>query len=362
MLQKSQSKSIAKFKYLLLIPVLTGILTYTSCNEDSVVPEKSNSTQEKGESDTNKNNINEPTCLNKDAKYDYNLDNYLKIVNGNNTNIIAKLILTETNEVIRTAVIYRSQTHFIRNIPEGMYRTDLVYGEEYLEKETNGTCVGGFKKDILSETGEDILDYNTETTDQGKNVPSYALNVDLLPEELRKNQDHTAETITNTGKKRAEQSEQEMLQKATDLVAKNDNLSLPSRISKEKAELACANKGASKFDMNLDNYLKITNGKGAEIIVDIVNLKTSESVRTIHLPKDTQYYVRNIPEGEYNLEIVYGIGLEKKNTNGTCKLSFANKMAEESGSDKLDFNTIRTSDGINVPSYSITIDVSDLKK
>ena len=364
MLQKSQSKSIAKFKYLLLIPVLTGILTYTSC-KDSTTNNESNEqkiTQKTEESSNNDKKAvsHQPACLNKGAKYDYKLDNYLKVEIGENTDVIAKIILLETNEVIRTAVMYRNQTHFIRNIPEGIYRVDVTYGEDYEEKETNGICSGGFKKEVLFETGEDVLDFTTITTPEGKNVPSYTFALDLLPEELRENHDHnTSDKIASAKQEAARKKAMDMAQKmAKEKTAKKDDISIPTTISREKSELDCAN-NASKFNMNLDNYLKITNGKNSEVIVDIVNLETLESVRTIHLPKDAQHYVRNIPEATYNLEIVYGTDLKKTTTDGNCKLSFNNKLAKESGNDKLDFNTYRDSNGISVPSYSITLDVLD---
>ncbi|WP_299898136.1 M56 family metallopeptidase [uncultured Aquimarina sp.] len=365
MLQKSQSKSIAKFKYLLLIPVLTGILTYTSCKDGSSINEsnepKTTPVTEVSSNNDKKAVSNQPACLNKGSKYDYKLDNYLKIENGKNADIIAKLILLETNEVTRTVLIYKNQKRYVRNIPEGIYRIDVTYGEDYMEKETDGVCNGSFQKEILFETGEDILDFTTIITDQGKNVPSYSMTLDLLPEELRKNHNHTDEvpvTEQESTRKKAMDMAQKMAKNKT---GKKDDISIPISISKEKVELNCAN-NASKYDTNLNNYLKISNGKNSEIIVDIVNLETLESVRTIHLPKDTQHYVRNIPEATYNLEIVYGTDLRKTSANGNCKLSFNNKLAKESGKDKLDFHVARTSTGTNVPSYSITLDVSYLIK
>ncbi|MGY3794015.1 M56 family metallopeptidase [Aquimarina sp. 433] len=365
MLQKSQSKSIAKFKYLLLIPVLTGILTYTSCKDGSSINE-SNEPKTIPVTEVSFNNdkkavSNQPACLNKGSKYDYKLDNYLKIENGKNADIITKLILLETNEIVRTAVIYKNQTHYVRNIPEGIYRLDVTYGENYIEKQTDGICNGSFQKEILFETGEDILDFATIITDQGKNVPSYSLSLDLLPEELRENHDHsTSDEIASAKQEAAQKKAMDIAQKmAKEKTAEKNDIAIPTRISKEKAEPNCANSDASKFNMKLDNYLKITNGKNSEVIVDIVNLETLESVRTIHLPKDAQHYVRNIPEATYNLEIVYGTDLKKTNTDGNCKLSFDNKIVEESGKEKLDFNIVKSPSGINVPSYAITLDVLD---
>ncbi|WP_299312511.1 M56 family metallopeptidase [uncultured Aquimarina sp.] len=368
MLQKSQSKSIAKFKYLLLIPVVTGILTYTSCKDTETNKSTEFSTTYDSEQADTKDNIgtsNQPDCLNKDSKYDYTLDNYLKVTNGKNADIIAKIISLETDEVIRTAIIFRSQSYFIRNIPGGIYRVDAAYGNQYTEKETDNTCSGGFKKEFFSETGEDILDYNVIITDQGKNVPSYSLELDLPTENSRNN--NTGNISNTKDKKTEDEKTEEIAQKVTEEYRRSkDKASKYSVrdnvIYKKEAEPYCANQDELRYDYNIDNYLKITNGKNAEVIIDIVSTESAESVRTVYLPKNTNYFIRNIPEGIYNLKIVYGEGYKENSTNEKCLLSFTNKKVEEKGEDILDFNIIRSSKGINVPSYSMTIDMQNENK
>ncbi|WP_299184305.1 M56 family metallopeptidase [uncultured Aquimarina sp.] len=355
MLQKSQSKSIAKFKYLLLIPVITGILTYTSCKDESTsTPE--NPAIVKGESTDINEKIatsNQPSCLNKGSKYDYTLDNYLKITNGKNADIIAKIVSLTTNEIIRTAIVYKSQTHFVRNIPQGTYRIDAVYGNQYKEEEKDGYCSGSFTTEFISETGEDVLDYNVIINEKGKNVPSYSLALDFLPKDSKSN------NTDNKGNVNQEEKKGEISEKAA--AAYNNGIKT-NEISKEEAEPYCANSDESRYDHKLDNYLKVSNGKKAELIVDIVSNENSEVVRTVYLPKNTDYYVRNIPGGIYHLRIVYGEGYEENLKDGKCELSFKNKLMEEKGQDILDFNIITNSKGINVPSYSITLDMLEEHK
>ncbi|WP_298310630.1 M56 family metallopeptidase [uncultured Aquimarina sp.] len=358
MLQKSQSKSIAKFKYLLLIPVITGILTYTSCKDTDNA--KLTDAKERIRSS------NQSDCLNKDSKYDYTLDNYLKVTNGKHANIIAKIVSLETNEVIRTALIYKSQTLYIRNIPEGLYRVDATYGDQYIEKGTDNICTIGFKKEFLFETGEDILDYNTIITDNGKNVPSYSLELDMLPKSS-KNSD--TDNISNTEDDETEQEKMQEIAKKTaaeEYLRNKDKASKFSdkinKISRKEAEPSCANQDESRYNYEIDNYLRITNGKNAEIIIDILSTETEESFRTVYLPKNTDYFIRNIPEGIYNLKILYGEGYKEDTKNEKCMLSFTNKKIVERGEDILDFNTIQSSKGLNVPSYSMTIDMLDENK
>ncbi|MFD2563121.1 M56 family metallopeptidase [Aquimarina rubra] len=338
MLQKSQSKSIAKFKYLLLIPVITGILTYTSCKDTDQTQSNQTSTGLEDESLSKEDNsitIKQPKCLIQGSSHDFTLDNYLKLKNGKESDIIAKLVSLENNEVVRTVLLPKSQTYFVRNIPEGIYRVDVIYGEGYTEKETDGSCTGYFKKELISETGEDILDYNVIINDKGKNVPSYSLAMDLLPESERNRNtsDYTDNQTAETTSPKA------------------------NEIFKKDAEPFCANQGDNKYDYNIDNYLKFTSGENAELIVDIVTTETSEVVRTVYLPKNTEYFARNIPNGIYHLKIVYGEGYQENSKNGTCELSFKKELMVEKGEDVLDFNVITTSQGRNVPSYSITLDM-----
>ena len=361
MLQKSQSKSIAKFKYLLLIPVITGILTYTSCTDSDTVDEEKSTAISKNQSLENYKKINsnnQPLCLNETAKYDISIDNYLKLENGKNYDVIANIVSIETEEIIRTAIIYKSQSLFIRHIPEDVYRVDLIWGEEYAESEANGSCIGAFTKETLRETGVDRLEFSVIHTEKGKNVASYNLSIDLLPEH-----DHTPEDIdpsaanndsdknieTENEQKNNTTQEEAEVPIATDTIYTNG-------ISKEKAEPSCANQGSHRYNHELDNYLRMEIENSADVIVDIISLETSEIVRTIYVPKNTTYYIRNIPEGKYYLQIMYGEGYQETSVNGACTLSFKNIMKKEKEKDILDFYTTQSSEGFSVPSYKLFLD------
>ncbi|WP_299434903.1 M56 family metallopeptidase [uncultured Aquimarina sp.] len=386
MLQKSQSKSIAKFKYLLLIPVITGILTYTSCKKENNKPTLDQNERVK--------NDFESACINQNSQYNKNLDNYLKVTVGTNTDVIVDLVNIETSETIRTAYIPKTTMHFIRNIPEGKYRLDVVYGENYTEETIAEKCKGFFKNEKISENGENILDYHTVTTDQGKNVPSYALALDLVPPHEKEGhinsndekslsseerdaqrkeaielaqkaiKEHQAKINSNDKKEQTpDEKRMEIAQKVVEAHRNKANTAMKSsstnEISKKEAEPYCANQDPLRYDYKVDNYLKMTIGDNAEVIIDIVSTETSESIRTVHIPKNTEYFIRNIPEGIYNLKIVYGEGYQENLVNEKCTLSFDTKLAKEDGQDILDFRVIKTEQGINVPSYSMTLDMLD---
>ena len=130
-------------------------------------------------------------------------------------------------------------------------------------------------------------------------------------------------------------------------------------ISKEKAEPICANDDPARYNYDINNYFKLQIGNSADAIIDLISLETLESVRTLYIPKSTEYMTRNIPEGKYFVKVIYGEGYQETTTNGVCKLSFQNERMIEKGEDELDFNTVKNHQGLNVPSYSMTLDIAD---
>ncbi len=126
-----------------------------------------------------------PKSFNFKGKFDYKLDNYLKIKVGKNTEVVVKLYKmgkTESDdELVRVTYINKSTTQFIRNVPEGEYYLKIAYGSDWRETIKNGKKYGTFTKNALYEKGEQVLNFNTVKTSKGINVPSYNLSLDLLP-------------------------------------------------------------------------------------------------------------------------------------------------------------------------------------
>ncbi len=126
-----------------------------------------------------------PKSFNFKGKFDYKLDNYLKIKVGKNTEVVVKLYkmgkTERDDELVRVTYINTNTTQFIRNIPEGEYYLKIAYGRDWRETTKNGKRYGTFTKNALYEKGEQILDFSTQKTSKGINVPSYNLALDLLP-------------------------------------------------------------------------------------------------------------------------------------------------------------------------------------
>ncbi len=353
MLQKSKSKTIAKFKYLLLIPSIAGILTYTSCGKET--NQQIDNSVESSEKNVVSGNIdptvplsNEPVCPNKNSLYDKQLDNYLQIRSGKNSEVIVNMVSTESSKKIRTMYLTKNQTQFIRNIPEGKYQLHLTYGDDYAEKMIDGRCIAYFKNQKATEVGDQILDFNVEITDKGKNVPSYNLEVSLEASDSSPNNDK------NVGDKKAANDNNDLTAQATSN-KQNPNANMRA------AEPKCPNKNA-KYDNKLNNYLRLYGAKKAEVIVEVVSLESGTTIRTAHIKRGQTYFVRNIPEGKYKLHLTYGDDYAEKIVDGECKGYFKNEKAAKIDKNTLDFTTIRTKRGLNVPSYNMTLELTDEEK
>jgi hypothetical protein len=119
------------------------------------------------------------TCYNFAPKKG-NTDNYLKVQVGGGTDVSIKIMNVNTNKCVRYVFINSRTTYSIKNIPEGEYYLKIAYGKNWVSKVKNGQCVGKFISNPLYEKGEDILNYNLQYTDDGYNIPSYTLSLDVI--------------------------------------------------------------------------------------------------------------------------------------------------------------------------------------
>ncbi len=126
-----------------------------------------------------------PKSFNFKGKFDYKLDNYLKIKVGKNTEVVVKMYkmgkTASDDELVRVTYINSNTTQFIRNVPEGEYFLKIAYGKDWRETVKAGKKFGTFTQNALYERSQQILDFNTVKTSKGINVPSYNLTLDLLP-------------------------------------------------------------------------------------------------------------------------------------------------------------------------------------
>ncbi|MBK7344262.1 MAG: SH3 domain-containing protein [Saprospiraceae bacterium] len=115
-----------------------------------------------GWDETNYKSGTSPECENITSKYDYNIDNYLKVSVGSNADVVVKLMKDENgiDECIRIIYVRSSETYRMLNIPQGRYYLKIAYGKDYRQKIIDDQCYVKFIKSPLYEKSVDIMDFN----------------------------------------------------------------------------------------------------------------------------------------------------------------------------------------------------------
>jgi len=123
------------------------------------------------------------------------------------------------------------------------------------------------------------------------------------------------------------------------------------------------------FDYQINNNLLIRNinygnTDATEAVVKLIYLKNhlqknSEEItaRTAFIKIGESHTMKNIPEGKYYLKIAYGTEWKESTINNKCIGRFTINPQYEKGDDIVDFSSIKTPDGIEFPSYQLSLDV-----
>ncbi len=120
-----------------------------------------------------------PICYNfKPIKGKY--DNYLEVQVGGGTDVVIKIMNSQTEKCIRYVYINSGTTYKIKNIPQGTYYLKLAYGKDWFSKVENGQCVGKFLRNAFYEKGDEIIDFNIKDEGDSYSVPSFKLKLDVI--------------------------------------------------------------------------------------------------------------------------------------------------------------------------------------
>lgn len=119
-------------------------------------------------------------CLRIEEQHNKELENFLRIVVSESTDVIVKLMNFYTRQCIRAVFIQAGNTFSIENIPEGQYFLKIAYGQEPGQIIENNRCKIRFRKNAIYEKGKEILNYNLRRSDGGYEVPSYELFLDVV--------------------------------------------------------------------------------------------------------------------------------------------------------------------------------------
>lgn len=132
-----------------------------------------------------------PECENVTPKYDYEIDNYLRINVGSGTDVVIKLMKKGgySDECIRIVYVRSGDTYEIKNIPQGRYYLKIAYGKDYRKKIVDSVCYVKFMKNAQYEKGIEILDFNLikkpnerigNNVYESWDVPSFELFLDVI--------------------------------------------------------------------------------------------------------------------------------------------------------------------------------------
>lgn len=116
--------------------------------------------------------------------------------------------------------------------------------------------------------------------------------------------------------------------------------------------------GVGKFDNESLSELTVLNYSSNDAVVLLCTLE-DRVIRNVFIEQGTTYTLRQIPEGRYIVKIMYGKSWNKEKDNGLSfpkggfmeNISFS-KTEED---DLFDYTFERSYDGINYPTYSITL-------
>ena len=130
-----------------------------------------------------------PDCDNIIPQFDYDIDNYLKISVGSNTDVVVKLMKMSYNDdmCVRMVYIRSNETFYLKNVPEGKYYLKIAYGKDWRQSIINNQCIGKFVKDAQYEKGEEVLDFNIQKTYNGTSVPYFELSLNIIVTQAKKN-------------------------------------------------------------------------------------------------------------------------------------------------------------------------------
>lgn len=118
-----------------------------------------------------------------------------------------------------------------------------------------------------------------------------------------------------------------------------------------------------EFDYKMDNHLIIKNeGSQSEAVVKLIKIDNPNgeevTYRIAFIKAGDNHDMRNIPKGKYYLKIAYGQVWKETSINNRCTGKFTKNAQYERGDDIVDFTPIRTSKGLELPSYELSLDVN----
>lgn len=118
-----------------------------------------------------------------------------------------------------------------------------------------------------------------------------------------------------------------------------------------------------EYDYGIDNLLRIQVGTHTDVVLKLMKKSNGGDIcnRIVFIRSGDTYEMKNIPEGNYYLKIAYGSDWRQKVVDNLCYGKFMKNAHYEIGQQKLDFNLLKTGNGIQIPSFELFLDVRTIR-
>lgn len=113
-------------------------------------------------------------CQVSQADYDASIDNFLRVLGSNHSDMYVKLINKKTEQIVREVFIKAGTTFNIRNIPQEEYYVKIAYGKN---PQTDENCQFRFEKELGYEQPSHVFNYYNRLASRGLVIPCFELNL-----------------------------------------------------------------------------------------------------------------------------------------------------------------------------------------
>ena len=107
-----------------------------------------------------------------------------------------------------------------------------------------------------------------------------------------------------------------------------------------------------------DNYFDIAMGRGCNVAVKIMDLRTDKCIRYVYVAENSTTTVQEIPQGVYYLKLAYGYDWMEYEKDNVKIGKFTRNVSYERSQDTFDFGVKNSRDEVN---YRLEINVVDSK-
>jgi hypothetical protein len=112
------------------------------------------------------------------------------------------------------------------------------------------------------------------------------------------------------------------------------------------------------YDFAIKNKLSVKVGSNTDVVLKLCSNTTNKCIRYVYIRSGETYKIKNIPQDKYYTKIAYGTDWRQKIDNGQCVGKFTHNALYKKGEEIMDFHKQINRNHIQVPYFSLFLDVS----